>query len=91
MAGTNVNFDKFEIATKQRKSNAIFFFLYDITMPFTYLSPYTGYEDDIFEVISSLNVPKLCGKNTTICEKSFKKLNSEEFTELVFSKSGAQL
>ena len=49
----------------------------------------TGYENDILKVISSLQVQEsiFCKKIYKFGGKSFKKLNSVEFMELVFSKS----
>ena len=56
---------------------------------FTYFASFTGYEDDIFEVISSLHMKgsKFGGKFKKIVGKSLKKINSAEFMEFVFSKS----
>ena len=50
---------------------------------------FTDYEGDMFEVISNLHVKgsKFGGKFLKFGKKSFKKLNSTEFMELVFSKS----
>ena len=80
--------------------NAFFFFLltgaswyyHTIYLVFTYFASFTDYEDDIFEGISNLHVQgsKLGGKINKFDRKSFKKLNSTEFTELmefVFSRS----
>ena len=63
--------------------------LHDITMLFTYFASFTGYEDDISKVVSSLHVQesKFGGKIYKFGGKSFKKLNSAEFMEFVFSKS----
>ena len=51
---------------------------------------FTGYEDDILEVSSNLHVQesKFGGKMYKFGGKSFTKLNSAEFIEFVFSKSG---
>ena len=59
-------------------------------MVFTYFASFTGYEDDIFEVFSNLHVQgsKFGGKFDKFGRKSLKKLNSAEFMEFVFSKSG---
>ena len=56
---------------------------------FTYFASFTGYEDAIFEVVSNLHVEgsKFGGKLDKFGEKSFKKLNSAEYMEFVFSKS----
>ena len=56
---------------------------------FTYFASLTGYENDIFEVISYLPVQgsKFDGKCEKLGGKSFFKLNSTEFIEFVFSKS----
>ena len=56
---------------------------------FRYFASFTGYENDIFEVISNLHVQgfKFSGKFDKFGGKSFKKLNSAEFMEFVFSKS----
>ena len=61
-----------------------------IYIVFTYFASFTGYEDDIFEVISNLHVQgsKFGRKFDKFGGKPFKKLNSAEFMELVFSKSG---
>ena len=72
----------------------LFFFLltcatwyyHDIYIVFTYIASFTGYEDDIFEVIiiytfKDLN---LAENFTNLAEK----LNSAEFMEFAFSKSG---
>ena len=68
LGGKRVNYDKFKIQTKQCKSNiyptCILFFLltggtwyyHAIYIVFTNLASFTGYEDDIFEVISNLHV-----------------------------------
>ena len=55
---------------------------------FTYVASFIGYEDDILEVISNLYVlgAKFGGEKDKFSGKSFKKLNSAEFMELVFSK-----
>ena len=55
----------------------------------TYFASFTGYEDDIFEVISNLHVQKskFEGKIYKFGGKSQKKLNSAEFMEFVFSRS----
>ena len=52
---------------------------------------FTGYEYDIFKVISSLHMQrsKFGGKVYKFGGKSFKKLNSMEFVEFLFSKSAA--
>ena len=51
---------------------------------------FTGYGYDIFEVIFNLHVQgsKFGGKFDNFSEKPFKKLNSTEFMEFVFTKSG---
>ena len=74
--------------------NAFFFFLltgatwyyHAIYIVFTYFASFTGYEDDILEVISNLNVQRLKygGKMEKFGGKSFKKLNSVEFVDFVF-------
>ena len=69
MAEKRVNYKKFKIATKQRKSNIqptciIFLLLTGATwydhafyiFTFTYFASFIGYEDDIFKVISNLHV-----------------------------------
>ena len=76
---------------------AFFFFLltgatwyyHAIYIVFTYFASFTGYEDDIFEVISNLHVQgsKYGGKLYKLGENLFFKLNSAEFMELVFFKS----
>ena len=50
---------------------------------------FTGYEYDIFEVISNLHVQgyKFVGKFNKFGGNPLKKLNSAEFMELFFSKS----
>ena len=64
--------------------------LHDITMVLTYFASFTGYEDDIFEVISKSHVEgsKFGGQIGKFGGKSRKQLNSAEFMEFVFSKSG---
>ena len=56
---------------------------------FTYFASFKGYEDDIYEVISNLQVLrcKFGGKMDQFGGKSFLKLNSVEFMKLFFSKS----
>ena len=56
---------------------------------FTHFASFTGYEDDILEVSSNLHVQesKFGGKIYKFGGKYFKKLNSTEFMEFVFSKS----
>ena len=76
---------------------AFFFFLltgtawyyHAINMVFTYFASFTGYEDDISEVISNLHDQgsKFGGKFYKMGGKYFQKLNSAEFMEFVFSKS----
>ena len=66
-------------------TNAIFFFLltgatwcyHAIYIVFTYFESFTGYEDDILKVISSLQVQesKFGGKIYKFGEKSFKTMN----------------
>ena len=62
-----------------------------ICIVFTYLTSFTGYENDIFRVISYLHFQgsKIGGKMDQFGGKSKKKLNSTEFMEFVFSKSGS--
>ena len=77
--------------------NEFFFFIltgatwcyHAIYIVFTYFASFTGYKDDILKVISNLQVQesKFGGKIYKFGGKSFKKLNSAEFMELVFSKS----
>ena len=64
-------------------------YYYAIYIVFTYFASFTSYEDEILEVISNLYVleSKFGGKNYKFGGKSFKKLNSAEFMEFVFSKS----
>ena len=59
------------------------------TIVFTYCASFTGYEDGILEVVSNLHIQesKFGGKINKFGGKSFKKLNSAEFMELIFSKS----
>ena len=49
---------------------------------------FIGYENNILEVISNLNVqwPKFGGKKDKLGGKYFLKLNSAEFMEFIFSK-----
>ena len=56
---------------------------------YTYVSSFTGYEDDTFEVFSNLHIQgfKFGGKFYKFGAKSVKKMNSAEFMEFVFSKS----
>ena len=66
--------------------------LHDITILFivsTYFASFTGYEDDIFKVISNLHVEgsKFGRKNYKFGEKSLKKLNSMEFMDFFSFKS----
>ena len=58
-------------------------------MVFTYFASFTGYECDIFEVISYLLIQgsKFGEKIEKFGGKSFLKLNSAEFMEFFFSKS----
>ena len=58
-------------------------------MLITYFVSFTGYGDDIFEVISSLHVQgyKFGGKCKKFGGKSFKHFNSAEFMKFVFLKS----
>ena len=73
---------------------AFFFFLltgatwyyHAIYIVFTYFASFTGYEDDIFEVISNLHVQesKFGGKFDKFGGKPLKKLNPAEIMELVF-------
>ena len=67
--------------------------LHDITVLFTYFTSFTGYEDEIFEVISNLHVQgsKLGGNIDKFGGKSKNRLNSAEFMEFVFSKSASSL
>ena len=56
----------------------------------TNFASFTGFEDDIKEVISYLpnQVSKIGGKMDQFGGKSLKKFNSVEFMEFVFSKCG---
>ena len=58
-------------------------------MLFTYFASFIGYEEYILEGISNLQVQeaKFGGKKEKFGGKSFKKMNSAEFMEFVFSKS----
>ena len=49
---------------------------------FTYFASFIGYEDVIIEVISNFHF-----QGVIFGQKSFKKLNSAEFMDFVFSKS----
>ena len=51
----------------------------------TYFASFTGYEDDIFEVIFNLHIQgsKFGGKFYQFGGKSFKKLNSAEFMDFL--------
>ena len=81
--------------------HAFFFFLlagatwyYNVIyIIFTYFASFTGYEDDIYEVISNLHVQgsKFGGKFEKFGGKSFLKMNSVEFMEFVFPKSVVEL
>ena len=57
---------------------------------FTYFASFIGYEGDILEVTSNLHLQgaKFGGKRDKFGGKSFKRLNSAEFIELVFSMFG---
>ena len=57
---------------------------------FTNFASFIGYEDKILEGISNFTFqePNLAEKKDKFGGKSFKKLNSAEFTEFVFFKSG---
>ena len=78
--------------------NALFLFLltgatwyyHAIYIVLTYFASLPVYEDDILEVISNLHVKesKFGGKICKFGKKTFKKLNSAEFMEFVFSMSG---
>ena len=77
--------------------NAFFSLLRDATwyynaiyILFIYFASCIGYEDDILEVIYNLQVQgaKLGRKKDTFGGNSFKKLNSAELIEFIFSKSG---
>ena len=59
---------------------------------FAYFASFTGYEDDIFEVISNFQVQgsKFGKKLTNLAENLFKNL-TPEFMEFVFSKSEGQM
>ena len=65
-------------------------YYFAIYIVFTYFASFTGYEDNIFKVSSYLHVQrcKFGGKIDKFGKKSFLKLNSVEFMEFVFSKSG---
>ena len=79
-----VNYNIFEIATKQQIFNphALFFFLlkgatiyyHAIYIVFTYFASFTGYANYIFEVISNLNIQgsKIGGKLTNLAENLLK-------------------
>ena len=78
------------------KKSLFFFFLtaaiwyyHAIYIVLKYFAWFTGYENDIFEVISNLDVQgsKFGGKVNKFGGKSKKKLNSTEFMEFVFSRS----
>ena len=64
-----------------------------IYLVFKYFALFTDYEDDYFEVISNLHVQgsKVGGKINKFGGRSFKKLNSTEFMEFVFSRSAVKL
>ena len=99
-----VNYDKLELW--QNSVNQIFnphaflFFLltgatwyyHAIYLVFTYVLSFTGCEYDIFEVISNLHRQgyNFGGKFDKFSGKPFRKLNSAEFMEFIFSKSGGQ-
>ena len=77
--------------------HSFFFFLkvaiwnyYAIYRVLTYFASFTGYEDDIFEVISILPVQesKFGGYVYKFGGKSKKKLNSAGFMEFVFQSLG---
>jgi len=61
-----------------------------IHIVFTYFASFTGYEDDILAVSSNFHIQesKFGGKIYKFGGKTFKKFNSTEFMEFVFSKSG---
>ena len=85
-----VNYDKIEIAqdcvNQIFNPNAFFFILYI----YLHILHHLQAKKMIFKVISNLHVQrcKLYGKIVKFGGKSFKKFNSEEFMDFVFSKSG---
>ena len=67
------------------------FFLFLLTeLEYTYFALFTDYEDDCLKVflICMFKNPNLAEKINKFGRKSFLKLNSTKFMELVFSKSG---
>ena len=60
---------------------SVAWYYHTIYLEFTYFASFTDYEGDISEIISNLHIQgsKFGGKIYKFAEKSFKKLNSEEF------------